>query len=773
MLDFGLAKERIPAGDVLSKDDLANLDTGTAFPAMSLETGRHVIVGTAPYMSPEQAAGDRMVDRRTDIWAFGCVVYEMLTGVRPFDGDSVATTIRAIQSLDPDWSRLPADTPDSVRRLLARCLEKDADRRLRDAADVHLEIEATLVPGAAPEPIVNPWPRLSTLVVAAVALPTVVIGIAVAWWFTTNKTEVDIPGRIAPAFDVSPTPMTVPVPAEVSIPPMLTMVTRTLALSPDGRNLVFATWSAAEDNAQFYIRFVGDSTPRPIHTGAGRLDVGAGQGGNAAPPLFFSPDGQWLAFSLYGEGLFKMRVAGGEPILLTDQFSWSGRSAGAWGPDGTIVVGNFGGGLVKIPEGGGDPVPLTEPVDGTHSQPVFLPGGRVLLYTSLNYARTRIETLDLETGEQSVLLDKASDPHYVETGHLVFLRGSSLMAALFDPEAVQLLGEPVVVRKDIAYNAVMQFGHVDVSPGGTLAYIEADAMRPRRPLLRVYRDGTSEPLAPDKRGYAGVRLSRDGRRLTGVLDDDNMSVFVAETERFFALPLPVAGPAGSPLMSPDGSRLAFAIAADGPYNLYMAPRDRPQDAERLTTASATQCLSSWSPDGRYLTYWQFDPKGEPRGTCQFIDLEGDRTPQLLHARNATCGEFSPDGQWIAFTEGVLSQARAEVFVERFPGGGDRRQVSTDRGSHVRWSPDTDELFYRRGNEFYAVDVETEPELHIGEPRLLFEQPMWDHGLSCHVSYGIGPGAEWFLTPGPDETPPPEEIRVVLGWGQELIERVGQ
>ena len=768
VLDFGLAKALLPAGGTENSDDLANQETRTALPTVSLETGKHVIVGTAPYMSPEQASADRLVDRRTDIWAFGCVLYEMLTGARAFDGNSVATTIRAIQSLDPDWSRLPKRTPETIRRLLARCLEKAPERRLRDAADVHLEIMEALsekkwTHPPAPDP--SPWRPIT---MALLGLPAALAaGVVFVWWLVPNRPDPNpaLLGQRDGIIEAPPGPLAhiqVQLPEGVAIPSTITDETRALALSPDGRSLVFST-------SKLYIRPVNEEKPRPLHTGAAQV----GESGvlRALPPLLFSPKGDWLAFTLEGQGLFKMRLAGGEPVLLTDKFQSSGRSAGAWGPEGTIVVGTAFSGLMRIPEGGGDPVPLTDPDGGTHSQPVFLPGGKVILFASFNLARSRIEALDLETGKQRVLIEPGSDPHYVNTGHLVFLRESSLMAVRFDPGTVQLLGEPVVLRKDIAYNWVHHFGQMDVSPNGNLAFIEDDDLRPSRPLLRVQRDGTSEPFTVEKRDWGGVRLSRDGRWMTGWLNGDGSSIFVSETERFFPVPLSLESHAGAPLISPDGSRLALTMAIDGPYNVYTAPRSRPEDVERLTTNRGTQCLSSWSPDGRYLTYRQVNPLEQERSECYAVDLDGDQTPRLLAPRgNGFCGEVSRDSKWIAYAGSA--RGHTEIFIERFPEGGDRRQVSNGGGRHVRWSPDTDELFYSWGEKFFAVGVRTEPEPTIGEPRVLFDRPMWN-SKSCYVSHAIGPGAEWFLVIGPDETPPPSEIQMALGWSQKLVERVGR
>jgi serine/threonine-protein kinase len=762
VLDFGLARALDPSA--ASTSAAVNSPTITS-PAM---TARGMILGTAAYMAPEQARG-QAVSTRADVWAFGVILWEMLTGRQLFDGATVSDTLAAVLKTEPEWSALPADTPPSIRRLLRRCLNKDPRHRLADAADARLEIvDAIGGQGEAPAPVISRrGPSLalaSTLVLAGLAAGGVI------GWVTrpeplpreTTRALVSVapgqPGAVSPleqrAGGVRPT--------------------RTaLSLSPDGRTLVFgAFWGGVP---QLYVRGMNQLGATPI----------AGTSGAEGP--FFSPDGQWVGFWAAGK-LQKVRLSGGPAVPLCDAAAIFGAS---WGSDDTIIFATArNGGLWRVAAAGGTPEVLTTPQGGeySHRLPHILPGGRAVIFTISKGAQrwddTQIVVRSLTTGQQSVLVDGGADGRYVPTGHLIYLRLGTLMAAPFDLERLAVTGGATGLIDDVMQSANRNLsdmentlaGQFAVSEAGALVYATGGALPGFERLLAwVDRKGRIEPLEAPPRAYSKPRLSADGRYISVSTQQDIRDVWRYDIARGALNPITVDKQSGYSLFSPDGKRVVYRSgAAGGEDNLYWKAADGSGVPERLTSSPRSQTPSSWSPDGTTIAYVE---EGPSSGFFQF-DIWGlsmtDREPRPIvqTAANEMSPEFSPDGRWLAYVSN--ESGRSEVYVQPFPGPGERQLISNNGGEQPAWSPNGHELFYVQRQSYsgparlFAVRVSAARELQAAVPQPMFEHP--DLRIPWGRSYDVSLDGQRFLitlTKDPATDLAPAQMIVVQNWFDEL------
>ncbi len=733
ILDFGLAKafeEEVPVTDISQSPTLTEEMTRAG-----------VILGTAAYMSPEQAKG-KPVDKRADIFAFGAVLYELLTGKRAFEGETITETIAAVLKSEPDWEKLPSDTPWRIQELLRRCLTKEPHDRLDGIANVRIEIKlalsepATISPigvGSAAQPPL--WKRA---IPWSVALLMGVIAISIAFWSSRQSTSPPLTKfMIAPA-----------------LPASTTRLSGNLAISADGRHVVYR--SNTEKGDQLYLRSLDDLVERPIPGTEGALSP------------FFSPDGNSVGF-FAGFQLKKVSLAGGSPITLCDARRLG--VSGSWSPDDTIVFSAFhesGNALFRVSASGGEPEILaTSDLDKGETGyrlPHILPGGKTVLFTTTQsdggvVADYQIAALSLETGERKILIEDGRQATYVNTGHLIYEQPGTgnMMAVLFDLGTLEVTSGPVPVLQGVRYNPT----NVDyaLSDEGTLVYIPTSE---GSGLIWVNRDGRTQPVTEIQRNFSAPRLSPDGTRLSVTVSDEagTPNIWIYEIAREILTQFTVEGGNLRAIWSPDGQQLIFASnRATGLPDLFWMPIDGSAEAKQLTTGENSQFPTSWSPDG-LVAYVEVVMPG---GDILVLSLDGERDTETVLATqyNERNGIFSPNGRWLAFTSDRSGQA--EVYVKPYPGQGGFVQISTDGGLEPVWAQSGKELFYRTGDQMMVVSVQTDTTFKAEKPRLLFEGSYRYSFTNVTSNYDVTADGQQFVMVN-EET---SQINVVLNWFEEL------
>jgi serine/threonine-protein kinase len=732
VLDFGLAK-------ALAADE-SHPDHSHSPTFSMAATNEGVLLGTAAYMSPEQAKG-LPVDKRTDVFSFGCVLYEMLTGRRAYQGEVVSEILASVLAREPDFDVVPTPLHPRLKELLRRSLEKDPKKRWQAVGDLRVEIEAVLadprgiqvadVAGARPGPRLRAhalWALAS--VVAIVLTAFVARGLAPAPEQPVRRFALD-PG--GPLGEYNPGSM--------------------VALSPDGSHLAYLAINEGDQNLHLRPMDAFEATVIPETTGA------------SAP--FFSPDGQWLAF-FNGPTLKKVQLPAGRPL---DVVEIDGLAAGGtWGPDDAIVLGLREEGLGRVSASGGEIESLTrvetEAGETEHDWPTWLPGGEAIVFTILHKGElrnARLAVLSLATGERHILLDEEGyAPRYMDSGHLVYGRAGIVMAVPFDPRALAVTGNPVQML-DGVHTKRSGAQSIAVSGGGSLAYAPAGAGANERSLLWVDRNGRVTPVegAP-QRDYFNARLSPDGRQVALEVRGGEDDIFVFDLGRGTLTGLTAAGTSiRDPVWTPDGDRLSFVSLESN--NLQWKAADGSGSTETLLERDNRQYPADWSPDGSTLAF------SEETGNSTNIWLlqDGAATPYLANRATEVAHAFSPDGRYLVYTS--WESGSEEVYVRTFPDpDGGRWQISTAGGSEPMWSPDG-EIFYRRRDRMLAVRVQTEPELALGAQTELFSGAFF---TNSRRAYDYDPRADRFLmlsSVAEDETAL-SAIHVVLNWHEELKRR---
>jgi Tol biopolymer transport system component len=733
ILDFGLAKA---LGTLDSAPNLSNSPT-----AAEISTEAGVILGTAAYMSPEQAKG-KPVDRRTDIWAFGCVLYEMLTGRKAFEGETASDTLAAVLRAEPNWDDLPATISPAVLNLLRRCLIKEPKRRLRDVGEARLLIEeiqsGDVGAGLAlPSPENGTASRAPTKAVtwAAGIVLGAIMGGLVGWRFIRLQVPAGLPEvRFAltlPAGDQL---------GDLDFP--------ILALSPDGSKLVYAARHG--DVTELYLRLLDQIEAKPI---AGTED---------ATCPFFSPDGEWIGFFADSK-LKKISLKGGPPVTLCVAFYGYGAS---WGADGTIVYSDTPDhGLLKVASSGGTPQPLTaidhRNGERVHLWPQILPGGEVLFNVGVgnSWDDSRIEVVSLKTGERRALVKGGSCPRYIEPGYILFTRETELMAVPFDLRSLQVTGAAVPVLNHVLLNTKSGAAQFTVSARGALAYVAGGARAFDKTLVWVDRQGKEEPLAAPPRPYDFPRLSPDGRRIALQIGDQVGDIWVYDISRQTLTRLTTNGNCRGPFWSPDGKRVAYSSTqGGGTMNIYWANADGSGE-ERLSISAWPEIVDSFSPDGRLLTYREVH-FGTTGYDIWVLPLDGHRKPRpfLVTSFNESFSSFSPDGHWIAYLSDETGQG--EVYLTPFPGSGDKIQVSTGGGGLMVWAHDGSELFYSHEGRLMEVKVTTQPTLKVGKPHIFLNGPY-------NWSFDIAPDNRKLLVLKNQPASAVSQVDVVLNWLENL------
>ena len=740
VLDFGLAKaieDPAPSG--------SPADSPTITLAAATRAG--VILGTAAYMSPEQAHG-KNADRRSDIWSFGAVLYEMLTGEQAFKGESVSDTLASVLKLEPDWNRLPANTPAAIRRLLRRCLTKDRKQRLQAIGDARIAIEEVIQgqPDEAPAAVTRRPPIAWVLV----ALMTVIAGVALWGWL-----------RPAPPEARNVVRLTITLPVTTSIP-------GTLALSRDGSRLAYVSGP----QHQIYVRLMDQLESRVI------------PGTEGAGFLCFSPDGQWISYMASGGSGYKLKkiaVAGGPAQVLADVFAVNGPPTQDWGLDDNILFSDNGA-LTRIPAGGGKTERLATP-DPKKGEVFYgggqlLPGGHQVLtgIARIDVAGPTGElvALNLQTGARKILLDHVfAVPRYLPTGpgssagYLVYYANSTgaLMGVPFDANRVEVKGSPVPVLDGVQGFTTSPFSHLSISDSGTLAYVAGKPGQGSANLLVwVDRKGVEEPLPAPPRPYSFVRLSPDGRRIAFGTADQKSDVWVYDIARGTSLKISSDQNSSNPIWTPDGKRLIYAQSTG---TVVWAPADSSGlPSVLMNPGRGFLRPTSVSPDGKLVIghytsgkLWVLPLPAGPSVDAKpqsFLDSESRKQEPA----------FSPDGHWVAYRSDETGNG--EIYVTPHPGPGGKILISTEGGLDPRWSRDGRELFYRtRGiSRMMVVDVQTGRSFRAGKPRMLFEEQAYSY------TYDVSPDGKRFLmikSLGSAQGPS-DQVTVVLNWFDELRRR---
>ena len=725
LLDFGLAK-------AVQKAALdSGLDTDT-----SPQSEPGTVLGTAPYMSPEQARGQEP-DRRGDIWAFGCVLFEMLAGERAFGGATFSDTVAAVLDREPDWKALPQETPSALVRLLRRCLQKERDKRLHDIADARLELEDE-------SDVIPHRPRASARGLLG----------SRSFWFVVGGLALGaglwVRGTSAPSAERPVVRLAIPLP-----PPETVDEWPPVAISPDGRQLAYVAVRAGR--SQICLRTVDRLEAKPI----------PGTEGGHVP--FFSPDGLWLGFFVENEWKRKkVLLSGGAPLTLS--VGAIGRGA-SWSSDGTIVFPkNLFSGLDRSSAEGGMPEVLTtldaSRLESSHRFPEVLPGGQAIVFTvktdeTQAWDDARIEAFSLRTRERSVLIMGGTNARYAG-GHLIYARAGALWAAPFDPVRLKVAGPSVLVLEGVSSSATYGSADFGVSRDGSLVYVPGKLRGTDRRLVRVNRLGKTRPLTDSRRAFSSLSLSADGRRLALTIEAANDQVWVYDMERGTLSPQTLRGNNNEAIWTPDGSRLTFT-SVQGKPNLFWQPADGSGPAERLTKSAHMQTAQAWSPDGKTLVLQE---SGPTTAELWILQVDGDRKPRpfLTGPSNKYQARLSPNGRWLAYVSD--ESRRDEVYVTGFPGSGGRWRISTDGGNRPVWARNGRELFYWSGDGMMAVAVTTDATFGASKPRLLFGAKALPD-----PSYDVTAEGEFLMIePGESDTPP-TQINVVLNWLQEVRQRM--
>ena len=721
VLDFGLAKAFAGDGSDVNLSQSPTLSMAA--------TQQAVILGTAAYMSPEQARGVT-VDKRADIWAFGCVLYEMLTGRQTWGGETVTDMIAAAVAREPDWQNLPGGLAPRIHETLSRCLEKDPRRRFRDIGDVLIDIESAQADpdGSSGESLVVPEAPKSTRVVWAATLGAVVgiiLTLVIGWTVSPPLADESIVRF----------PVILPAAERLVREPF-----RMVDLSQDGTRIVY---KAA---GQLYLRNLD------------QLDLSVPIRGteNSSSP-FFSPDGQWIGF--WQLGLKKVSVNGGPVIAICEAESFSDAS---WGEDDLILFGQEEG-IMQVRGAGGTPRLLIEVEAGERADgPQRLPGKAAVLFTlspAVGNASMVVESL--ESGDRHIL-GPGTNARYVPSSHLVFDSGGVLMAAPFNIKRLELIDSPVPVLENI--QTTLGVVQLSFAGNGSMVYIPGSSGE--RSLVWVDRQGVARTLGFESKSFAHPRISPNGTRLAvEVADNTGRNIWVYGLERQTEDRL-TFDPASDtyPVWTTDSEHLMFASDRAGGRGLHRKAADGTGQTERLS-GSGTGWPQSLSPDGKTLVFSTLDDIGT-------LDLENDTSTMLLDASFAErWPEVSPDGRWVAYSSD--ESGTFQVYVRPFPRVDEGQwQVSEERGNWPFWAPDGTELFYfnPRTASMMRVAVEAGSSPNAGPPEALFSG-VYIQGGGRH--FDITPDGQRFLMlrdASVDESTT-SQFNIVLNWFEDLKERV--
>ena len=747
VLDFGLAK---------AMDSSPAASSPANSPTLSvLATQAGLIMGTAAYMSPEQAKG-LATDRRSDVFSFGVVLYELLTARQPFGGDTGAEIMAAVMLREADLTVLPAGINPRIREVIARCLEKNPKKRWQAMGDLRLELESLI---AAPHqtttsnpaqtvPAASPlWKR--AIPIAAAVLVTAIVATVATRWLTPPPTSTVF---------------------RFTIPsPNINQGFQSLAWSPDGSRLVYLT-IGIEGQRHLMLRTMGDLEARTI----------AGASGQVSSPAF-SPDGQFVAYFSVLEGVLKkIAIAGGAPVTLCKMTApYSGP---AWHPSGIVFAQTSG--VLRVSPDGGEPELLVKLGDGERiAAPQLIDDRGTLLFS---YTTDALLSAGWDKGQVIVqsadgtrqVIASGSDARYLPSGHIVYMSGSTLMGVPFDAGTRRVRGNPVPVVEGIARGSAQLFaGHYATSASGALAYVAAapTGAAARRTLALADMNGKAQPLSAPPNAYLHPRASPDGTRVAVATDDGKEAVIWIYDLSGGSLPrrLTFEGRNAAPIWAPDGESITFARESDreGHGGLFRHRADGSGTAERLTTSEPmlTHVPDSWSPDGKTLT---FRVAADAASSIWTWSGDGDRTPRLLVQGTpaAVTSAISPDGQWLAYGSNELVNTAYQVFVQPFPITGAKFQVNPMTSSTPVWSRDGKRLFFAFADRIFSAAIQTTPAFAAGPPDEIKVPNIM--GSYAHIRhFDLMPDGKRFLVVMMSDADPAQQrasqINVVLNWLDEL------
>jgi serine/threonine-protein kinase len=737
VLDFGLAKAW---GPETADADFTHSPTLTAGMTRS-----GAILGTAAYMSPEQARGED-VDKRADIWAFGCVLYEMLTGRGAFGGGSVAEALAAVLEHEPDWDKLPRSLPLKGKDVLKRCLHKDPRHRLHDIADARIElVESQSEPPEGAVDATGTRPRRAWLAGALAGLALIALSS-----YLTIRMLPEYPGasQNVTRFSLAGTE---DAPGE--------HLGTTIAISPDGRSI-----------------FYGINLPSGVDWILVRHDLATGRatpipGTESAVLPFVSPDSGWLGFVSWGTGSLKrMPVAGGPSTELAHVM----QPGASWGSNGNILVVTDNE-LRAVPSDGGPEKTLVRsPVRDrrTIDWPDALPGQRAALlvanpWEATTASESSVVVADFATRELEVLLHNGTNPRYSSSGHLLFARDGNLLAVPFDADRLEVSGRPKVVVEGVGMSQAAGNADFAISDNGTLVYRDG-GVEPGRTLVWVDRDGEMEEIPLEAQGFFDVGLSPDGSYLAVTSGWTNHQLWVYDFEREVLTRLTFEGDVHSPIWTPDGTSLVFGFqkwegqaSVEESFDIVQVRIDQSTEVRRLTPSMpGRQDPEAMTPDGGAVLFSQVG--GETGIDCWLLQLEGGEPTPILDSRGDELrARISPDGNWVAYDSD--ESGTREVYVQAFPSGGAKWQVSADGGQEPLWSHDGRELFYRGDEMLMAVGVELGSSFRPGKPVALFRDEFQRQGYG----YAVSVDGSRFLMIKAGEKRGTGRLTVVLNWFEEL------
>jgi len=748
VLDLGLAK-------VFETDPTESDLNPSASPTMtSAGTVAGMLLGTAAYMSPEQARA-QAVDRRTDVWAFGCILYEMLVGGRLFEGETISDTLASVLRHEPDFTKLPKGTPRQIERLVRRCLQKDRDLRLRHLGDARLELREAM---EKPEATVD-VPEAEAARTASSRLPWVLVfvmalaAVGVFWLGGGGDTAVDRPGQVA-RFGI-----------DLKGDAKLSFLDRTiLAISPDGSRIAYLAFDPETGGDMLFVR--------PMD----RTEARAVPGTRNASLPFFSPDGTRLGFFSDG-AMHTVSLAGGPVATIAQTPNMRGA---VWLPDDTILyTPNYADAWWRVPAAGGEPKLVADRnVDAgerTYRWPDVTQDGETLLYTvgmadsPNNYDGASIVARSLSTGTARTVVEHSNMARFVGGDRLVFMRQGTLLAVGFDPDTLETRGEPHPVLNGVGGDPSSGVGYFDVSDDGTLVYIPGSAVASEALLTLVDETGTTTRPALDPRSFHHPEFSPDGRRVAFTEGQGQYGtsgdIWVYSLDDDAVTRITFNGGSSRPVWEPDGRRLSFALQV-GQAGIYSKPTDGSGDSElvvKLHDDAIAPC--AWSPDGRVLAYVSIGPSTD----LYLVERGGE--PRLF-VKDASSAVFSPDGKYVAYQS--PASGNASVFVRSVDGSG-KWQVSDGMGSYARWPGDGTTLFYidtgERERPVMAAPVKLgDSSFRVGPPRVAVES------TARRFTTATAPFNNWDVSPDGKrfvfvelrrEDESAARVEVVMNWGVEL------
>ena len=755
VLDFGLAKaldvENSVTGYPTPSQELGILspNSPSKSPTLTAEmTTPGQVLGTPAYMAPEQIRGES-VDKRADIWAFGITLFEMITGQRAFAGTTTVDSMAKILEAPLDWQLLPDSTPSAVQHLLERCLDKNPYQRLRDIGEARVALQAPETAeressGPAKEDRVSEsgGSRLPWLLVAVL---TLVLAATLGWVFTRPSKSRAEAVRLS-----------VQLPEEAQFQPL---ERSSLAIAPDGSMFVYVGGEGPQQ--RLYARHLNGDTVIPIENTEG------------AQSPFFSPDSLWIGFYV-GNEMKRISTTGGP--AQTMGFAPPVTRGQEWLPDQSILLTpNKAVGLWRASVTDGRPEEIVGVGDQIQSSgycwPDSLPNGKQALVSRLKSNATswedaQILLVDLESGETRELIEGGSYARLVQTGHIVFAQGGTLMAVPFDPSTGSLSGVPITVIDDVLSDPASGVSHFSISTSGTLIYARGGSRSPTMSRLAwVDRDGQAQIITPEPRPFQHPRVSPDGRYIAMTITGASDDIWTLDLQRNVFRRITFGGRNFMPVWNPNGRSVTFAsIAGAGFPTIHFSPIDGSGPATPLLEPGRATIPESWSPDGQHLA---FCSAGADSNWDIYLTGSDRSSTALLESRfSESSSAISPDGRWISFVSDESGES--QVYVASFPDLSSRLQVSDGGGTQPVWSPDARELFFRTGSQILVVEIQDQVSLSVGIPKIVVEKASTGRSpVPGYPHYDIAPDGKRFLMMESVPMPRIDHIEVVLNWFDEL------